>query len=128
MLKKLGDGLMALFGYPHAQENDAERAMRAEQVDFGVMGGTVKAPDVETVFEAQDRLHAVYPKGHPIARMKTVTPVALAEFPLILMQRDTSVRAIVDAGFHSVGIMPKATCEAIHAIAPLSAWCAPAWG
>jgi class 3 adenylate cyclase/predicted ATPase len=29
VLKKLGDGLMALFGYPHAQENDAERGVRA---------------------------------------------------------------------------------------------------
>ncbi len=29
VLKKLGDGLMALFGYPHAEENDAERAARA---------------------------------------------------------------------------------------------------
>jgi SAM (Sterile alpha motif) domain-containing protein len=27
--KKLGDGLLALFGYPVAQENDAERAARA---------------------------------------------------------------------------------------------------
>ena len=27
--KKLGDGLMALFGYPAAHENDAERAARA---------------------------------------------------------------------------------------------------
>ena len=67
-----------------------------------------------TVFEAQDRLHVVYPKGHPIARLKRVTPVALAEFPLILMQRDTSVRAIVEAGFHAAGVMPKATCEAIY--------------
>ena len=29
MAKKLGDGLMVLFGYPVAQENDAERAARA---------------------------------------------------------------------------------------------------
>jgi class 3 adenylate cyclase len=27
--KKLGDGLMVLFGYPVAHENDAERAARA---------------------------------------------------------------------------------------------------
>ena len=27
--KKLGDGLMSLFGYPVAQENDAERTVRA---------------------------------------------------------------------------------------------------
>jgi class 3 adenylate cyclase len=27
--KKLGDGLMALFGYPIAQENDPERAVRS---------------------------------------------------------------------------------------------------
>jgi class 3 adenylate cyclase/predicted ATPase len=29
VLKRLGDGLMALFGYPQAQENDSERAVRA---------------------------------------------------------------------------------------------------
>ena len=88
--------------------------VQSEQVDFGVMGGTVKAIDVETVFKAQDRLHVIYPKGHRIGRLKTITPAVLSEFPLILMQRDTSVRAIVDAGFHSAGLMPQATCEAIY--------------
>jgi DNA-binding transcriptional LysR family regulator len=88
--------------------------VQSEQVDFGVMGGAVKAVDVETVFEAQDRLHVVYPRGHRVGRLKSVTALALAEFPLILMQRDTSVRAIVEAGFHAAGLMPKATCEAIY--------------
>jgi DNA-binding transcriptional LysR family regulator len=88
--------------------------VQSEQVDFGVMGGVIKAVDVETVFEAQDRLHVVYPKGHRVARLKKIKPVALSEFPLILMQRDTSVRAVVDAGFHAAGLIPKATCEAIY--------------
>ena len=43
-----------------------------------------------------------------------MTPATLAGFPLILMQRDTSVRAVVDAGFHSAGLMPIASCEAIY--------------
>ena len=34
VLKKLGDGIMALFGYPQAQENDAERAARAALAIF----------------------------------------------------------------------------------------------
>ena len=88
--------------------------VQSEQVDFGVMGGALKAIDVETLFEAQDRLHVVYPRGHRIGRLKTITPAALAEFPLVLMQRETSVRAIVEAGFHAAGLMPKATCEAIY--------------
>ena len=88
--------------------------VQSEQVDFGVMGGVIKAVDVETVFEAQDRLHVVYPKGHRVARLKKIKPVALSEFPLILMQRDTSVRAVVDAGFQAAGLIPKATCEAIY--------------
>ena len=88
--------------------------VQSEQVDFGVMGGAVKAPDAQTIFEAQDRLYVIYPKGHEIGRLKAVTPAALAEFPLILMQRDTSVRAIVETGFHAAGLMPKATCEAIY--------------
>ena len=79
-----------------------------------LVGGAVRAIDVETIFEAQDRLHVVCPKGRRTGRLKSVTHLALTEFPLILMQRDTSVRAIVGAGFHAAGLMPEATYEAIY--------------
>jgi class 3 adenylate cyclase len=52
VLKKLGDGLMALFGYPQAQENDGERAVRTALaiqralVDLNARNAPTGAPEL----------------------------------------------------------------------------------
>src|SRR6202161_3761138 len=52
VLKKLGDSLMASFGYPQARENDGERAVRAALaiqralVDLNARGAATGAPEV----------------------------------------------------------------------------------
>ncbi|MBV8440740.1 MAG: AAA family ATPase, partial [Hyphomicrobiales bacterium] len=53
VLKKLGDGLTALFGYPQTQENDAERAVRAalaiqrELADLNARNAARSAPELK---------------------------------------------------------------------------------
>jgi class 3 adenylate cyclase/predicted ATPase len=52
--KKLGDGLMALFGYPVAHENDAERAARAALsiqralADLNRKNASIEKPELKT--------------------------------------------------------------------------------
>jgi class 3 adenylate cyclase len=52
--KKLGDGLMALFGYPAAQENDAERAARAA---LSIQGALVEVNRKNTAKARAERAH-----------------------------------------------------------------------
>ncbi|SFV08239.1 DNA-binding transcriptional regulator, LysR family [Methylobacterium sp. 174MFSha1.1] len=95
----------------------AERVLalvRREEVDLGVTGGEVRDPDVTVLARAADALHVVYPAGHPIGEAGTVTLEALAEYPLVLMDAETSVRAVVDAAFVAAGRLPVTACEATY--------------
>jgi class 3 adenylate cyclase len=47
VLKRLGDGLMALFGYPQAHEDDAGRAVRAGLNLLGAVRGPKPWIDTE---------------------------------------------------------------------------------
>jgi DNA-binding transcriptional LysR family regulator len=88
--------------------------VRDDAVDFGIIGGEVMQPGIEVMFSVQDHMHVVYPVGHRIGREAAVTPSQLAQYPLIMMAADTSVRAVVDAAFHRRGLIPNPACEATY--------------
>jgi DNA-binding transcriptional LysR family regulator len=88
--------------------------IRTEEVDFGIVGGEVPQREVEIIASVQDQMHVVYPAGHLIGRQKALGIEHLTRYPLIMMDAETSVRAVVDGAFYASGLMPKPACEATY--------------
>ncbi|WP_158815724.1 LysR family transcriptional regulator [Methylocapsa sp. S129] len=88
--------------------------VQSEAVDLGVTAGVELTPDVEILHEAKDRLCVVFPRRHPLASRRKITLPDLADFPLVLMDPETSVRAIVDAAFVSSGRIIRPAAEATY--------------
>lgn len=86
----------------------------AEEVDLGITGGPTNMADVDVLLALEDSMHVVFPLAHPLAEAQTITPDLLLRYPLIMMHPDTSVRAVVEAGFHAAGLIPTAAGEATY--------------
>lgn len=88
--------------------------VRNEDVDIGLTGGELNDPAFEVLHAGGDRLVAVLPQQHPLARRRRITLADLAGEPLVLTSRGTSVRAVVDSAFANAGHTPEIACEATY--------------
>jgi LysR family transcriptional regulator, carnitine catabolism transcriptional activator len=93
----------------------AERAvalLRADEADLAL--ASAPPPDRELSFTPlfADRMVAVLPPAHPLARTKTMRLADLLDTPLVLMDRDSSVRRIVDGACASIGRLAAPAYEA----------------
>ncbi|MGE5096193.1 MAG: LysR family transcriptional regulator [Betaproteobacteria bacterium] len=70
--------------------------VQSEEVDLGL--GVFGAADASLDFSPLlvDRLEAVLPRGHALARKAQVTLKELAAHPLVMMETQTSVRALLE--------------------------------
>lgn len=84
------------------------------EADLGLTGGVVSHPDLEALLSGVDRMHAVYPEAHPLARRRRIGIADLAPYPLILMDAATSVRQVVDAAFAAAGTAPLVGAEVTY--------------
>jgi len=88
--------------------------IRAGEVDFGIT--SAPPADAQLVFAplATDHIVAVLPRGHPLLRSRKITLAGLLDVPLILMDRDSSVRRIVDDACAAEGRLPEPAYEATY--------------
>ena len=85
--------------------------VRNEEADLGLTGGDTFDASLEVLYAGADRLVAVCPKDHPLARKRRLTTADVAAVPLVLTARGTSVRSVVDAALDAAGCTPAIACE-----------------
>ncbi|ACC75354.1 LysR family transcriptional regulator [Paraburkholderia phymatum] len=85
--------------------------VRNEDADVGLTGGEVLDPTLEVLQTGVDRLVAVCPQAHPLARKRRLGLNDLAQAPLVLTAPGTSVRAVVDAALSESSAPLDIACE-----------------
>jgi LysR family carnitine catabolism transcriptional activator len=93
----------------------AERSLsllRADEVDLALTSAPLPNPQLHFTPLLTDRIVAVLPHNHSLAGAKSVRLADLLESPLVLMDRDSSVRRSVDTACASIGRMAAPVFEA----------------
>jgi DNA-binding transcriptional LysR family regulator len=93
--------------------------VRSDEVDLGLTGGNVDFPDIEVLFRASDEIRVVFPQGHPIGKFARITAERLAQFPIVMLDSRTSVRAVTDNAFRTAKLMPTPVTEATYMMTAL---------
>jgi DNA-binding transcriptional LysR family regulator len=85
--------------------------VRSDEVDFGIASYVALAPDMAMSFLYRDRLCAVFAPEMSLTHKTVIRIRDLVDLPLILMNPETSNRALVNRAFESIGHLIKPTYE-----------------
>jgi DNA-binding transcriptional LysR family regulator len=89
--------------------------VKSGQVDFGISSLTRGDRDLTSHALLVDRLFAVVPAGHPLARKRSTSVTELAKHPLVVMGTDSSARMVFEAGCDREGLVPTVAYEVTYA-------------
>jgi DNA-binding transcriptional LysR family regulator len=85
------------------------------QADFGISSLMTGDRDLESHVLLMDRLCAVVPSSHVLAKKRSTTVRELAKYPLVVMGKDSSARMLMDQGFDREGLVPTVAYEVTYA-------------
>ena len=85
--------------------------VKAEEVDFGIGSRLGPDRDIEVTALLTDRLCALLPKGHLLAKQRFLTLRDIVAFPLILMAKGSSVRTFLERILEKQKLEFSLACE-----------------
>jgi DNA-binding transcriptional LysR family regulator len=85
--------------------------IRSDDVEFGISDVDPSWPDLEFTELYRDKIHAVFPKSHPIAKLKKITLDDISKYPLVLLDSESNSRTVLDGAFVSRGRLVTPACE-----------------
>jgi DNA-binding transcriptional LysR family regulator len=85
--------------------------VRSDEVDFGISSPVVGDAHLHFSLLATDHMAAVFRKDHPLSAVKKLKLEQLADYPIVLMDRSSSVRRVVEDALLAKGRSPAPAYE-----------------
>ena len=85
--------------------------IRNNEVDVGVLTLPVESQDLEVASVFREEMVVVTSHNHPLSKKTEVTPEEIASMPLILFERGSNTRKIIDQFFDKHDISPQIIME-----------------
>lgn len=88
--------------------------IRSEEVDCGICDYDPSATDLDSAPLLEDEMHVVYPRTHPLGKLRRTTLKAVIEHPLVLLNTDSNARSLIDAAIAAAGYFVMPAGEAAY--------------
>jgi len=84
---------------------EIEKQILANELDIGMVSGTINNPSAFNIFHyLTDELVLIAPRSHPLAKRPKVSLRQIAKYPLILRDKGSLPRLIIDESFRAAGL------------------------
>lgn len=89
-----------------ANSETIEHGVAAHSLDIGLIEAPSHLPGLSTEECCEDELQVVCAPGHPLAKLKAVTPKQLLHHPYISREAGSGTREVTDSYFRDAGFSP----------------------
>ena len=87
-----------------ANSETVEHGVAAHSLDIGLIEAPSHLPSLSTEDCCEDELQVVCAPSHPLAKLKSVSPKQLAQYPYISREHGSGTREVTDSYFRRAGI------------------------